>query len=85
MVLYDSKPGFTYFATRAYFMFRAFGHKNVSVLNGGLSKWVSEGREVGSAAEKSEEYDYKLDSSLVASYEQIREQEKAISLQTSDT
>ena len=66
-------------------MFRAFGHKNVSVLNGGLSKWVSEGREIASLPEKSDDYDYKLDTSLITSYEQIRELEKAISAETSDT
>ena len=40
VILYDTKAGQPFFATRAYFIFKAFGHKNVSVLNGGLTKWV---------------------------------------------
>ncbi len=44
VIVYDTKAGQPYYATRAYFMFRTFGHKNVSVLNGGMSKWIAEGR-----------------------------------------
>jgi len=32
------------FAPRAWWTFRIFGHQNVSVLNGGLTKWQAEGR-----------------------------------------
>lgn len=85
VVLYDSKPGYIYQATRAYFMLRAFGHTNVSVLNGGLTKWMAESRQVESTPQSAEDYDYKLDSSLITSYEQIRELEKAISAKESDT
>jgi thiosulfate/3-mercaptopyruvate sulfurtransferase len=31
-------------AARVWFMFRAFGHANVSILNGGRAKWTAEGR-----------------------------------------
>ena len=85
IVLYDTKPGQTYFATRAYFMFRAFGHQNVSVLNGGMTKWVAEGREISKVEVNSEDYDYKVDPSLLVTYEQIRELEKSISEKQSDT
>ena len=33
-------------APRAWWMFLSFGHDNVRVLNGGLKKWVAEGRKV---------------------------------------
>jgi thiosulfate/3-mercaptopyruvate sulfurtransferase len=35
-------------AARTWWMFRVFGHDNVSVLNGGLPKWEAEGRSVTS-------------------------------------
>ncbi len=44
VVFYDNKAGLPYLATRAQFVLRAYGYKNVSVLNGGLTKWVAEGR-----------------------------------------
>lgn len=37
-------------AARAWWMFRAFGHERVSVLDGGLPKWRAEGRPVESGA-----------------------------------
>ncbi|MSP49708.1 MAG: sulfurtransferase [Alphaproteobacteria bacterium] len=33
-------------AARAWWMFRIFGHDNVAVLDGGLPKWIAEGRPV---------------------------------------
>lgn len=39
-------------APRAWWMFRAFGHDNVAVLNGGLPKWQAEGRAVERGAPK---------------------------------
>lgn len=36
--------GINYWATRLFFMFRAFGFDNVRVLNGGYDKWTQEGR-----------------------------------------
>ena len=35
-----------WWATRLWWMFRAFGHENVAVLNGGFGKWQKEGRAV---------------------------------------
>ena len=37
-------------ATRLWWMFRAFGHDQVSVLDGGLAKWQSDGRSVSQEA-----------------------------------
>ena len=41
IVIYDSGKGF--FASRAVFMMRAFGHPRVFALDGGLQKWVQDG------------------------------------------
>lgn len=37
-------------ATRLWWMFRAFGHDNVAVLDGGLEKWKAEGRPLSTEA-----------------------------------
>ncbi|MDO9060241.1 MAG: sulfurtransferase, partial [Bradyrhizobium sp.] len=46
VVIYDS--GGWVAAPRAWWMFLAFGHRKVRVLDGGLKKWVAEGRKVES-------------------------------------
>src|SRR5436190_8252733 len=46
VVLYDS--GGWVAAPRAWWMFLSFGHKNVRILNGGLKRWVADGRQVES-------------------------------------
>lgn len=43
MVVYDQAGLFS--AARAWWMFRLFGHQDVAVLDGGLPKWLAEGRE----------------------------------------
>lgn len=43
VVVYDHLGG-TCAAARVWFMFRAFGHTRVSVLDGGRTKWTAEGR-----------------------------------------
>jgi thiosulfate/3-mercaptopyruvate sulfurtransferase len=48
VVAYDSEG--LYSAGRVWWMFRAMGHDNVAVLNGGLKKWKAEGRAVTAAA-----------------------------------
>ena len=42
VVAYDSEG--LYSAARVWWMFRAMGHEEVQVLNGGLKKWKAEGR-----------------------------------------
>ncbi len=44
IVVYDTHGLFS--AARAWWTFRAMGHKDVAVLNGGFKKWVAEGRPV---------------------------------------
>jgi thiosulfate/3-mercaptopyruvate sulfurtransferase len=42
IVVYDNRGIFS--SPRAWWMFRVMGHEDVAVLNGGLKKWVAEGR-----------------------------------------
>lgn len=44
VIVYDSVGMFS--AARLWWMLKSFGHRHVSVLNGGLRKWVAEGRPV---------------------------------------
>jgi thiosulfate/3-mercaptopyruvate sulfurtransferase len=44
IICYDSVGLFS--AARAWWMFKAFGHLNVAVLDGGLKKWLAEEREI---------------------------------------
>ncbi len=50
IVAYDSNGGFMA-AARVWWMFRVFGHDNVSVLDGGLPKWLREGRATSDRSE----------------------------------
>lgn len=45
IVIYDRVGGGSA-AARAWWMFRLFGHDNVALLDGGLAKWLAEGRPV---------------------------------------
>ncbi|CAK0745917.1 3-mercaptopyruvate sulfurtransferase [uncultured Gammaproteobacteria bacterium] len=44
VVIYDTHGMMS--AARAWWMFRAFGHADVAVLNGGLPKWIAEGHPI---------------------------------------
>ncbi|OQV11889.1 putative Thiosulfate sulfurtransferase [Hypsibius exemplaris] len=43
VVLYDNNSRGLFSAPRAYWMFKAFGHDKVSILNGGLVTWLQNG------------------------------------------
>lgn len=47
VVVYDS-TGMATAAARVWWLFRLFGHDRVAVLDGGLPKWLAEGRETAS-------------------------------------
>ena len=71
IVVYDrSGPGP---ATRVWWMFRAFGHDNVCLLNGGFAKWKVENRstEAGAAHPKAKHFHTKFKPDLVKSKEQV--------------
>ncbi|KAH9487154.1 putative 3-mercaptopyruvate sulfurtransferase [Psilocybe cubensis] len=44
VIIYDAHGVFS--APRALFMFRSFGHKNSSIIDGGLPRWIDEGMPV---------------------------------------
>lgn len=48
IVVYDSHGLFS--AARVWWMFRAMGHDNVAILNGGLPKWLAEGKNIEQGA-----------------------------------
>jgi thiosulfate/3-mercaptopyruvate sulfurtransferase len=47
VVVYDQRGIFS--SARLWWMFRVFGHDDVAVLDGGLPKWLAEGRDVTAA------------------------------------
>jgi thiosulfate/3-mercaptopyruvate sulfurtransferase len=62
-------------ASRAWWMFRVFGHRRVAVLDGGLPKWRAEGGPLASGPSKSEPRRYEArppDAALVRGFEQMR-------------
>jgi thiosulfate/3-mercaptopyruvate sulfurtransferase len=62
-------------APRAWWMFLSFGHPNVKVLDGGLKKWLREGRAThsGEVTPKPGHFDATLDPSYVRSKQQLIE------------
>jgi thiosulfate/3-mercaptopyruvate sulfurtransferase len=71
VVAYDS--GAWVAAPRAWWMFLSFGHRDVKVLDGGLQKWLREGRPThsGQVASKPGKFQAKLDSSFVRTKQQL--------------
>ncbi len=70
-VIYDQRGIFS--APRVWWTFRHFGHTDVAVLDGGLPKWLDEGREIaeGPANPGERHFTPRLDSRLVRDREQI--------------
>jgi thiosulfate/3-mercaptopyruvate sulfurtransferase len=71
VVVYDS--GGWVAAPRVWWMFLSFGHQNVRVLNGGLKKWVAEGRKVesGQVAPKPAVFEAAFDPRYTRSVQQM--------------
>jgi thiosulfate/3-mercaptopyruvate sulfurtransferase len=71
VVAYDS--GGWVAAPRAWWMFLSFGHRNVKVLDGGLKKWLREGRPThsGKVVPKPGKFQAKFDSSYLRSQQQL--------------
>lgn len=72
IVVYDGSPMMG--ACRVWWMFRAFGHKDIAVLDGGLPKWVRESRPVTDDATVPRERHFtaRLDSTLVRDVDQVK-------------
>ena len=74
VIVYDANGG-GMAAMRAWWMFRVFGHAKVSVLNGGLVKWLAENRHCESGPAHIEAAVYTpagFNAALVRSVDQIR-------------
>jgi thiosulfate/3-mercaptopyruvate sulfurtransferase len=71
VVAYDS--GTWVAAPRAWWMLLSFGHRSVKVLDGGLQKWLREGRPThsGKVTPKPGKFEARLDSSYVRSKQQL--------------
>ncbi|MCH9050824.1 MAG: 3-mercaptopyruvate sulfurtransferase [Proteobacteria bacterium] len=71
VVVYDSHGLFS--AGRAWWMFRAFGHDDVAILNGGFPKWVREDRatEPGAPQPPPARFDARLDPARIKDFDQV--------------
>ena len=72
IVVYDTSPMTG--ACRVWWMFRAMGHKDVAVLDGGLPKWVAEGRPVTDdpTPTRDRHFTARLNNQLVRSLDDVR-------------
>ncbi|EDL29673.1 thiosulfate sulfurtransferase, mitochondrial, isoform CRA_b [Mus musculus] len=75
VVVYDGDDLGSFYAPRVWWMFRVFGHRTVSVLNGGFRNWLKEGHPVTSEPSRPEPAVFKatLNLSLLKTYEQVLE------------
>ncbi|KAJ8251569.1 hypothetical protein GJAV_G00222750 [Gymnothorax javanicus] len=75
VVVYDTSDYGSFAAPRVWWMFRLFGHNLVSVLDGGLKKWVQDGHPLTAEYSKPEpaEFFSSLNRSWVKSYDDILE------------
>lgn len=75
IVVYDNDAKGLFSAARAWWTFRAMGHGDVAVLNGGLKKWVAEGRatEDGEPIKRSERhYTPRMNSELIRDVDDMK-------------
>ncbi|XP_067830683.1 3-mercaptopyruvate sulfurtransferase [Heptranchias perlo] len=72
VVVYDASDFGLFCASRVWWMFRAFGHERVSVLDGGFVNWCREGLPVTSDLEVSQPAEYKANGKpWVKSYQEV--------------
>lgn len=73
IVVYDGAGIFS--APRVWWMFRYFGHEDVAVLDGGLPKWLAEGRPTEAIAPMPRErhFSARMNSLMVRDAEQMRD------------
>lgn len=72
IIVYDGWPMVS--AARVWWMFRVFGHHDVAVLDGGLPKWLSEGRPIEDLPPMPRERHFtpRFDTTLVRDIDQVR-------------
>lgn len=73
VVVYDCSDEGAFSCTRVWWMFRLFGHLNVSVLDGGLRNWIREGHPLTAAYSKPEssKFTATMNQSWVKSFEDV--------------
>ena len=74
VVVYETGKG--WFASRAAFMLKAYGHPKVYILDGNFVKWRKEGRAIESDGRDDQfvsDFDYTLNSDNILSYERVKE------------
>lgn len=74
VVVYDCQ-GFATAAARVWWMFRVFGHTDVAVLDGGLPKWIAEGRPLEDLPPMPRERHFMphVNATLVRDFDQIKD------------
>lgn len=85
VIVYDSVGLFS--AARAWWMFKVFGHEDVAVLDGGLKKWIVEGRplEEGPARKPAERhFTARFRPSMVRDYKDVAAALKSGAAQIAD-
>ncbi|MBI1408023.1 MAG: 3-mercaptopyruvate sulfurtransferase [Caulobacter sp.] len=72
LVIYDSQGLFS--AARVWWTFRAMGHEDVAVLDGGLPKWIAEGRPIedGVPPPRERHFTTRYNNDLVRDLAQVR-------------
>jgi thiosulfate/3-mercaptopyruvate sulfurtransferase len=85
IVVYDGS-GYNLSAARAWWMFRAFGHERVALLDGGLGRWRREGHplEAGRVTLAPARFSARLDPARVRTLEQVLELTRANAEQVVD-
>lgn len=86
VVIYDGSDQGLYSAPRVWWMFRAFGHRSVSLLDGGFRHWLSQNLPISSGKSHPEpaEFRAQLDSSFIKTHEDILENLEARRFQVVD-
>lgn len=73
IIVYDGS-GTNLSASRVWWMFRVFGHKDVSILDGGFKKWLTEGRPVDDlpSTPRERHFTARFNSTLVRDMDQLK-------------
>lgn len=86
VVVYDGSDQGLYSAPRVWWMFRAFGHRSVSLLDGGLRYWLSQKLPISSGKSHPEpaEFRAQLDPSFIKTHKDLLENLEARRFQVVD-
>ena len=71
VILYETKAGQHYLSSRAYYLFSLMGHKHVQILNGGMTKWLSEGRQTQGELANEQDYSYGIRPERINLFEEV--------------